>query len=64
MVVAVGIDIEGNKRVLDFEQSVSENVTVVSSLMERLSSCGVMRASECRLLVLRDGSQPLPVLTI
>lgn len=50
---------EGNKRVLDFEQGVSENVTVVSTLVGRLASRGVGVASGRRLLVLRDGSQAI-----
>ena len=59
VVVAVGIDIEGNKRVLDFEQGVSENVTVVGALVERLALRGVKAAAGRRLLVLRDGSQAI-----
>lgn len=56
VVVAVGIDTEGNKRVLDFEQGVSENVTAVTSLLARLAARGVSEKSGRRLLVLRDGS--------
>jgi transposase-like protein len=59
VLVAVGIDIEGNKRVLDFEQGVSENVTVVSALVDRLSLRGMKAATGRRLLVLRDGSQAI-----
>jgi putative transposase len=59
VVVAVGIDIEGNKQVLDFEQGPSENTTVVSELINRLAKRG-MRANELRrLLVLRDGSEAI-----
>ena len=59
VVVAVGIDIEGNKQVLDFEQGPSENTTVVSELISRLAKRG-MRANELRrLLVLRDGSEAI-----
>jgi transposase-like protein len=59
VLVAVGIDIEGNKRVLDFEQGVSENVTVVSALVDRLSLRGMKAATGRRLLVLREGSQAI-----
>ena len=59
VVVAVGIDTGGNKRVLDFEQGVSENVTVVSALTERLALRGVAADTGRRLLVLRDGSQAI-----
>jgi transposase-like protein len=59
VVVAIGIDIEGNKQVLDFEQGPSENITVVTELIKRLAKRG-MRANELRrLLVLRDGSEAI-----
>ena len=59
VVVAVGIDIEGNKQVLDFEQGTSENMTVVTELIKRLVKRG-MKANELRrLLVLRDGSEAI-----
>jgi transposase-like protein len=56
VVVAVGIDIEGKKQVLDFEQGPSENTTVVSELISRLAKRGVKANEQRRLLVLRDGS--------
>ena len=56
VVVAVGIDIEGKKQVLDFEQGHSENTTVVSELISRLAQRGVKVNEQRRLLVLRDGS--------
>jgi putative transposase len=59
VVVAVGIDTEGNKQVLDFEQGPSENVSVVQALVERLASRGVEAQASRRLLVLRDGSQAI-----
>lgn len=59
VVVAVGIDIAGNKRVLDFEQGTSENITVVTALMERLAARGVKAGEGRRLLVQRDGSQAI-----
>jgi len=59
VVVAVGIDIAGDKRVLDFEQGTSENATVVTALIERLAARGVMAGEGRRLLVQRDGSQAI-----
>lgn len=59
VVVAVGIDVTGHKRVLDFEQGTSENTTVVSSLIERLAARGVKGGEGRRLLVQRDGSQAI-----
>jgi transposase-like protein len=56
VVVAVGIDIEGKKQVLDFEQGHSENTTVVSELISRLAQRGVKANEQRRLLMLRDGS--------
>jgi len=56
VVVAVGIDIEGKKQVLDFEQGHSENTTVVSELISRLAQRGVKANEQRRLLVFRDGS--------
>jgi transposase-like protein len=56
VVVAVGVDLEGNKRVLDFEQGPSENTTTVATLIGRLKSRGVEPADGYKLLVLRDGS--------
>lgn len=59
VVVAVGIDMSGNKRVLDFEQGPSENLAVVSALVQRLAVRGVNAANGRRLLVQRDGSQAI-----
>jgi putative transposase len=59
VVVAVGIDITGYKRVLDFEQGTSENVTVVTALIERLAARGVKAAEGRKLLVQRDGSSAI-----
>lgn len=59
VVVAVGIDSAGGKRVLDFEQGTSENTTVVTSLVERLAARGVEAGEGRRLLVQRDGSQAI-----
>lgn len=59
VVVAVGIDMEGRKRVLDFEQGPSENTTVITTLIGRLEQRGVKTDGQRRLLVLRDGSQAI-----
>lgn len=59
VVVAVGIDRSGCKRVLDFEQGTSENSTVVAALIERLAARGVKAGAGRRLLVQRDGSQAI-----
>lgn len=59
VVVAVGIDTEGNKRVLDFEQGPSESATTVEALLKRLRSRGVSAKAGRRLLVLRDGSSAI-----
>jgi len=56
VLVAVGIDMEGNKQVLDFEEGTSESVTTVESLLRRLERRGVREKPERCLLVLRDGS--------
>jgi len=58
VVVAVGIDTAGSKRVLDFEQGTSENISVVTALIERLAARGV-EAKTRKLLVGRDGSQAI-----
>jgi len=59
VVVAVGIDIEGNKRVLDFEPGPSENATVVGALVARLERRSFGPKAGRRLLVLRDGSEAI-----
>lgn len=58
VVVAVGIDTAGDKKVLDFEQGTSENIGVVTALIERLAARGV-EAKARRLLVSRDGSKAI-----
>lgn len=59
VVVALGIDSEGKKHVLDFEQGSSETKAVVCALMERLARRGVVQPEGRRLLVLRDGSRAI-----
>jgi putative transposase len=56
VVVAVGIDTEGNKRVLDFEAGRSESASVVSNLIGRLSKRGISEKEQRAMLILRDGS--------
>jgi putative transposase len=56
VVVAVGIDIEGTKRVLDFEPGASESVSVVTNLIERLIKRGISEKEDRAMLILRDGS--------
>ncbi len=56
VVVALGIDEEGNKQMLDFEEGPSENATVVGSLIERLVKRSFAPTEGRRLLVCRDGS--------
>jgi hypothetical protein len=54
--LAIGIDGEGNKHGLDFEQGSSESNAVVTALIERLRERGIEEKDERRLLVIRDGS--------
>ncbi|NIP19095.1 MAG: IS256 family transposase [Xanthomonadales bacterium] len=56
VIVAVGINVEGEKRVLDFQEGSSENATSVGELLGRLARRGVREPEKRRLLVLRDGS--------
>lgn len=59
VLVAVGIDTEGNKRVLDFAQGVSESAATVGSLLTRLAERGIREKPGRKLLVLRDGSKAI-----
>ena len=56
LVVALGIDREGNKHALDFEQGTSESAETVGNLFARLHKRGLREPAERRLLVQRDGS--------
>ncbi len=56
VVVAIGIDTAGMKHVLDFEQGTSENISVVTALIERLTPRSVEAKGWC-LLGGHDGSQ-------
>jgi len=59
VIIALGIDIEGNKHALDFEPGTSESAETVGRLMERLIKRGVSEPKGRRLLVQRDGSQAI-----
>ena len=56
IMVAMGIDVEGNKVMLDFEEGSSENATAVEGLINRLKSRGVNSRDDRPFLVVRDGS--------
>ena len=56
IVLAIGIDAQGHKHALDFEQGSSESKAVVIALIERLRERGITEKEERRLLVIRDGS--------
>lgn len=59
VVIALGIDSQGRKQVLDFEAGSSESAETVSRLMTRLDKRGVRSAEDMALLVVRDGSQAI-----
>ncbi len=56
VVVALGIDRDGHKRVLDFETGSSESLETVSRVLSRLERRGVRSPRDRALLVIRDGS--------
>ena len=56
IVMAIGIDSEGNKHALDFDIGSSETAAVVKALLARLIKRGVRERENRRLLVIRDGS--------
>ena len=56
IVLALGIDTDGNKHALDFEEGSSESKAIVQALIERLAKRGIKEPEGRRLLVLRDGS--------
>lgn len=56
LVIALGIDREGNKHALDFEQGSSESAETVGSLFTRLHKRGLREPKGRRLLLQRDGS--------
>lgn len=56
VVVAMAIDTEGYKHLLDFEEGSSESAEVVNCLLGRITARGLVVGRERRVLVLRDGS--------
>ena len=59
VVIALGIDVQGRKQVLDFEAGSSESAETVGRLMGRLDKRGVRPPEDMALLVIRDGSQAI-----
>lgn len=59
VIVALGIDMEGNKTMLDFEEGSSESATAVGGLITRLKERGVGTHEARRLLIVRDGSSAI-----
>lgn len=58
-VVALGITVEGEKVVLDFELGASENETVASAVVARVVERGFAPSDDRPLLAVLDGSRPL-----
>jgi transposase-like protein len=56
VVVAMAIDVNGYKHVLDFEEGSSESAEVVEGLLGRIAARGLVVGEDRRVLVLRDGS--------
>ena len=56
VVVAMAIDVNGFKHLLDFEEGSSESAEVVTGLLDRITRRGLVVGRERRVLVLRDGS--------
>ncbi len=56
VVVAMAIDVNGFKHLLDFEEGSSESAEVVNGLLGRIAARGLAVGRERRVLVLRDGS--------
>jgi len=56
VVVAMVIDTQGYKHVLDFEEGSSESAEVVNGLLGRVVTRGLVVGRDRRVLVLRDGS--------
>ncbi|MEO1856566.1 MAG: transposase [Rubritalea sp.] len=59
IIVAMGIDRDGNKLMLDFEEGSSENSTAVGGLLDRLKDRGIDSREDQPLLVVRDGSKAI-----
>lgn len=56
VVVALAIDADGYKHLLDFEEGSSESAEVVNGLLEKITERGLVVGRDRRVLVLRDGS--------
>ena len=56
VVVAMAIDVNGLKHLLDFEEGSSESAEVVTGLLERVTRRGLVVGRDRRVLVLRDDS--------
>lgn len=56
VVVAMAIDVNGFKHLLDFEEGSSESAEVVTGLLGRITRRGLVVGRDRRVLVLRDGS--------
>ena len=59
VVVALAIDTEGHKHLLDFEEGSSESAEVVMALFAKLKARGLDAGVARRLLVTRDGSDAI-----
>jgi transposase-like protein len=59
VVVALAIDVEGHKHLLDFEEGSSESAEVVKGLLARIVARGFKAPAERKLLVVRDGSEAI-----
>ncbi len=59
VVVALAIDIDGHKHLLDFEEGSSENAEVVKGLFARLHARGLQAGTARRLLLVRDCSEAI-----
>lgn len=59
VVVALAVDGEGHKHLLDFEEGSSESAEVVMALFTKLKARGLAAGVARRLLVTRDGSEAI-----
>ena len=59
VVVALAIDTQGHKHLLDFEEGSSESTEVVKGLFGRLQARGLQAGTARRLLLVRDGSEAI-----
>lgn len=59
VVVALAIDAQGHKHLLDFEEGSSESAEVVKGVFGRLHARGLQAGAARRLLLVRDGSEAI-----